>query len=404
MSGVRDKILPANRGAAIFNDRGNGGVDATAFVEGIYSRSWGRTDVEWRVSYDRYSYLGKTHYPLDGGGIEDNRESDRTSWAGSKLTLRLNAGRAGQITAGAETRIDLQTMQSNYDVQPEYVSYVNVNRRDIRVGVFLQEEIALSEHWQAVAGARLDTSDYRENSVSPRAGLIWSPVESTAVKFLYGTSFRNPNSSEMFFADGWTESGNPALRPERGQDYEVVVERQFGTGLKLSASGYRTDLKNLIVGVRDDCGLLQYQNVSSDRIFGGDAEISGRFRGIDLASSFAVQNGFDTGTRSILVNSPRPVAKVRFAVPLLRNHLTAAGAANWIGPRQTPHGDVVPWAAKTDVTLTTSNLGRGFDLQFGVRNLFDRKIWDPVALNDLVDVMPRPGRQVFLRLIWRSED
>jgi outer membrane receptor protein involved in Fe transport len=143
MSGVRNEILPANRGAAIFNDRGNRGVDATAFLEGVYSRSWGRTEIEWRVSYDRYSYLGTTHYPLDGGGIEDNRESDRTSWAGSKLTLRLNAGRAGQITAGAETRIDLQTMQSNYDVQPEYLSYVNVNRRDIRVGVFLQAEIAL---------------------------------------------------------------------------------------------------------------------------------------------------------------------------------------------------------------------------------------------------------------------
>ena len=67
-------------------------------------------------------------------------------------------------------------------------------------------------------------------------------------------------------------------------------------------------------------------------------------------------------------------------------------------------GDVVSPAIQPDFTLTIPGLRHGFDFQFGMRNIFNSRIYDPVALNDFVDVMPRPGREIFLRVMWRTAD
>jgi outer membrane receptor protein involved in Fe transport len=404
LSGVRDKILPVTGGATIFNDRGNREIDSTAFAEAAYSRQWRRSRLDWRISYDRYHYWGLNRYLLEGGSVEDNREDDSTVWLGSKLTYRFDAGRAGSVTVGTEARIDLQTLQSNYDVQPVAATFLRINKPDRRMGYFVQDELPLSSQWTAVLGARLDTSHYRDSSVSPRVGLIWAASRQTTLKLLYGTSFRNPNAYEMFFADGLTQSENRELHPERGKDYEVVIEHKLAAGMKLSAGAFRTDLHDLIVAGRDRNGLIQFQNLGENRLLGVDAEISGRWRDIDFSGSVAIQNDYDTADRSILLNSPRQVAKLRLAVPLMRNHLTVTGALKWLGRRQDMNGEAISGAFEPDLTFTTNHLWTGLNLQFGIRNLFNRTIYDPVALNAAVDVLPRPGRTLFLRVIWRTDD
>jgi len=37
---------------------------------------------------------------------------------------------------------------------------------------------------------------------NPRAALIWSPLDATVVKPLYGRAFRAPNAYERFYNDG----------------------------------------------------------------------------------------------------------------------------------------------------------------------------------------------------------
>ena len=81
-----------------------------------------------------------------------------------------------------------------------------------------------------------------------------------------------------------------------------------------------------------------------------------------------------------------------------------ATSLGWISRRKDLNGGSVAGALQSDVTLTTTNLGRGFDLQFGVRNLLGRDNYDPVALNRFVDLMPRPARTFFVRVLWRTDD
>jgi outer membrane receptor protein involved in Fe transport len=52
-----------------------------------------------------------------------------------------------------------------------------------------------------------------------------------------------------------------------------------------------------------------------------------------------------------------------------------------------------------DFTLTTKHLLPNLDLRIGLRNAFNRKYSDPIALYPVVDSMPQPGRTFFVELI-----
>jgi len=52
-----------------------------------------------------------------------------------------------------------------------------------------------------------------------------------------------------------------------------------------------------------------------------------------------------------------------------------------------------------DFTFTSKRLFPNFDVQFGIRNAFNRQYSDPIALTPLVDALPQPGRTIFIELI-----
>jgi hypothetical protein len=50
-----------------------------------------------------------------------------------------------------------------------------------------------------------------------------------------------------------------------------------------------------------------------------------------------------------------------------------------------------------DFTITSKHLFPNFDVQFGIRNAFNRNYSDPVALNPLVDTMQQPSRTFYVQ-------
>ena len=51
-----------------------------------------------------------------------------------------------------------------------------------------------------------------ELALTPRLGLIYEPSKTSAVKLLYGQSFREPSGFEEFYNDGLTQISNPELQ------------------------------------------------------------------------------------------------------------------------------------------------------------------------------------------------
>jgi outer membrane receptor protein involved in Fe transport len=134
-------------------------------------------------------------------------------------------------------------------------------------------------------------------------------------------------------------------------------------------------------------------------------EASGKpLRELTITASVAVQRAHDALSHAFLTNSPGMVAKLRGALPLAKNKLLAAAAMQYLSPRRTLAYAEVPSYWLADLTLTTNRFHPDFDVQFGVRNLFNRAYYDPVGSGAPEDRLLQDGRSIFLKLIWRTKE
>jgi outer membrane receptor protein involved in Fe transport len=83
--------------------------------------------------------------------------------------------------------------------------------------------------------------------------------------------------------------------------------------------------------------------------------------------------------------------------------VTLAAALRYVSARLGAFDDTVPAATLLDLTVSAARLGRGLDLQLGVRNLLDASYSDPLSAEHATQQMPGAGRSVFLRLTWRHD-
>jgi iron complex outermembrane receptor protein len=104
--------------------------------------------------------------------------------------------------------------------------------KSTKIGVYLQDQIRINEHWIAVAGARFDKFDDIESSgdkkiddnrISPRIGVIYQPTQQTsifanrAVGFNPQTLSSQPNSGDVF-------------TPETSTQHELGIKHQWLDG------------------------------------------------------------------------------------------------------------------------------------------------------------------------------
>jgi outer membrane receptor protein involved in Fe transport len=401
VAGTRVKIQPVSWGDTIFNDRGTQAEDSRGFLEVAYNRELpGDRTFNWRVSYDAYRYRGTYHYALPDG-IEDSRERDYGDWVGSKFSYRLPDFARGYITAGAELRIDLRALQNVFDAGPNVENLLWINRRDRHIGVFAQQEWAWGERWEVKLGARFDWSWLKRNSISPRVAVIYKPEPNTDIKLLFGRGFRNPSSYDMFWTDdGLTQLGNPALRPETSNTYEIDFDRALTRRVRIAASAYHYRVNDLVEQIYTADGLTQFVNADRVRSTGASVELQCRLpASIDLVSSIEFQrSAFGSGV--VLPNSPGQVGKLRFFVPLWRGRLGLGAGLQALGERTTYAGATVPWVILPEATLSSKPLAGGLSFSAGVKNLSNSYYLEPSGLMPAVDTMIGTGRTFFFTATW----
>jgi iron complex outermembrane receptor protein len=397
--------VPSGIFGAVFGDPNTRSEDVHNFVEAAYTRAIGAAGhLRWRFYYDQFRYRGRYDYPLEDGGVEDQRDMALGDWAGTQFSYAFTVPRVGLLTVGAEVNFDLRNVQRTYAVAPAYHSYLDVSARDAWYGLFAQQEWNLSKTWTAYLGARFDDSQNHTAFVSPRVALVYRPTPTTALKFLYGRAFRHPSAYETFYEDGYSYLGNPSLRPEKAHTLEIAWERKLGQRVDLMASAYQYRVAGLIESVTTESGLFQYQNISQARANGVEFEIRGRpARWLEASASLSVQRARNQTLGQTLVNSPDRIAQFHASVPLANNRLTLSPALRYVSSRFGADRGRVPGMFLADATAATHHLHRNFDFVFGVRNLLGHRYSDPLSQEHLTRELPLPGRTAFVKLIWQHE-
>jgi catecholate siderophore receptor len=128
----------------------------------------------------------------------------------------------------------------------------NHTRLDIGAG-YVQDQVAFGQHWQAIAGVRVDRFDLRfhdnradrdlareDHLVSPRGGLIFKPVEQASLYASYSVSHL-PGSGDQFASLTPTTE---TLEPERFVNRELGAKWDATASLALTAAVYQLDHSN----------------------------------------------------------------------------------------------------------------------------------------------------------------
>ena len=396
----REKEVPVNwDSSALFDQRGTRLQDRRNFVSLSHAGAVGSTGkLSMRFSYEQYRYDDRFFYPL-AGDIQDVRDIARGDWITANTTYTVPVKAVGDLTLGAESSFDIRNLQSNFAVYPDYEEQLHIDRPDRSFALFAQQEWNLSKRWSATLGVRFDDTKNFGHFVSPRVALVHRRSAKTVYKFVYGHPFRNPSVYEQYYTDGVAYIPSGGLRPETAHTFEISVEHKLRPALTAIANVYYYRINDIIQTVYLPNNFEQFQNVASAQSKGVEFELTGKISPrVETTASVAVQDT-DGQDGKPLANSALVILKGRVAVPLVRNRLDVSSSAQYLSARLTYANESVRPVVLIDATATYRDPRHaGWQLQFGVRNLFNYSYYDPIALT--VDKLLQDGRSMFLKLSW----
>ncbi len=148
------------------------------------------------------------------------------------------------------TPINFSINSSGIDTSLSYITPNSKTHSEITVSSFyLQDQIDLSERWKLVVGARLDQFDIsvedlinntietkKDNTLSPRGGLIFKPQQNVSMYLSYSESFL-PRSGEQYKK---LNSSAARLDPDVFESKEIGIKILLNNQLNLTAAYFNS--------------------------------------------------------------------------------------------------------------------------------------------------------------------
>lgn len=266
-----------------------GNVEHTLLVGGEY--------IQTSSDQDRYNAVWTP---------DENSDSDTEIFSIRRpLALRNGVG----VNANGTTVVNDFTSDLNDDTRVDIDVY----------SLFVQDQIGLTSWLDIVLGARFDSFDIEVNNVvageirtrkdqevSPRAGIIFKPMENISLYVSYSESFQ-PRSGEQFAN---INGNNNALDPDTFTNLEAGVKWDFNE-LSLTAAVFENEQSSPQVADNDPSTL----DVIDSEITGFEAQLSGYLTdfwyisaGYSYLDGEIVNRGGDTGL------TPRELPENTFSI------------------------------------------------------------------------------------------
>lgn len=392
----RTKGIPTASFGQVFNDPRSHTRDVQTRAQiGYRDLMPNNTELAINLTFGQYKYEGD--YVYDVPPVNIQRDGSVGTALGVDMRLVTTRFSGHKLVIGAEHTVDTRREQYNYYVAP-WSAGLDDRRRGRNTGFFIQDEIALSPKLMLNAGLRLDASEITTAIVNPRLALIYKPWAGTVVKGVVGTAYRDPNAYEMYYRapapDG--QNANPALKPERIQTRELILEQRLGQSSKVSGTLYQNVISDLITQSYDEgTQMSTFVNTGKAVARGLELAIDHAWAGgARMRASTTVQHTHED-TNGHPVNSPRVLAKANVSVPLGRARTGLE--AQFVGPRQTLAGKIDGyWIA--NATLFAARLAKGVELSASLYNVFNRRYADPGGAEHTQDSLQQDPRMWRLKL------
>lgn len=277
---------------------------------------------------------------------------------------------------------------------------------------FLQDEWKLANRWDLTAGLRYDHYSDFGGTINPRVVLVWQTTPDLTTKLLYGRAFRAPTFVELFPMNNPVARGNPNLKPEILNNYEIGWDWRIAPPWRAGLNVFYYTVSDLITFVQNaTLATATAQNSGNQNGYGVEVETKVKATdGLLFTGNYSFVNATDE-------QSGKPAGKYPNHKIYLRDDWTFVKNWSWstqltwvsAWDRQ-PTDPRPPLAGYTtvDLILRRVALFDKLDVTASVRNLFDADVRHPsngpgptstaiTIPNDL----PQAGRSFYLELKYR---
>jgi len=278
--------------------------------------------------------------------------------------------------------------------------------------VYVQDQVEFSPHWEAIVGLRydhfsVDFDDLRATTpaanreisstdklLSPRAGLVYKPIEPLSLYASYSMTYL-PRSGDQMSS---LTPGNRAFDPEELRNYELGAKWQVSDQLFLTAAAYNLKRTNVIAS--DPADPSRSILIDGQRIRGIELGAAGNItRNWSVMGGYAWQDGDMPGTDAELPQLPAQTASLWNRYDINRTWGVGLGAVYRGSLYPNINNEVLVKGYTRYDAAVFFDLNEYVALQLNVENLFDKEYF--VSANNNDNVSPGSPRAVYLSMNFR---
>ena len=326
----------------------------------------------YRSVYD----WGVTLTPLVGGSPEEHYVDQTTDQYEARWSGQLLGNH--KVTAGVEYRTE--------DREEDGLGSEVDN-----LGIFLQDEVSLTDRFNAILGLRFDDHSSFGSVYSPRVSVAYWLYDTFRIRGSYGEGFRAPSVFELYTGSVYTKRRvllpNPDLEPETSQTWEVGADFE-NDRFAFSVTAFRNDIEDMIAEVFTG-EYYQFSKKINTPVNEARNIDEAMTRGIELSARASLGSGFSISDELTLLESENKTTGEELPyVPDVSNVLKLAyrdpvngfsGNVRFVtvGSQFVDTDSDVEVEAYTLVNLSLSkSLTSYADLYAGVDNIFDERVED----------------------------
>ncbi|MFH1197166.1 MAG: TonB-dependent receptor [bacterium] len=379
-----DKDIPTAPWGTDFNSRTNT-FDSWRFIEASYNEDFSfDKNFQARIYYDQYKYNGM--YPYDEELQWDKNFADDL---GGEIKFLWDITDNYRFTSGIEIKYALNANYKYWDANETFSEF---DKPFNLLSFFIQNDFGLSSQLNISLGARLDHYNDIETTISPRIGLVYTPLEDHIFKFLLGQAYRTPSVYERFYedpVDGFKTNEN--LKSETVRSFEASWDYVLNPEIDIIFYGFHEEMNNLINVENDPVDSLDFYN-NKDKV-------SSKGLGIEIKAGWEIYGGYirysyqkatdNYGAR--LPNSPQNLLKIGGYYQLFSG-LNIAFEHISESPRITNYGGQLPSLNLANLNLRYKKEGSDIEVSLHIKNLFNSTIKHPASFELIQEYILQPGR------------
>lgn len=324
------------------------------------------------------------------------------------------AGRANRLIVGFDIdRQDDDRLRWRDATAAPGSLFLDQNEKVTSYGVFVQDELALTDDLELTLGLRYDEAKYdvsdkfrddgRDDSGdltfdewTPRVSLLWSPHPAVNLYTTYSTSFETPTTTELRPSSPGSTGFNPDLEAQTATNYEIGIKGLLPASIGYDVALYHIDVEDELVAREDVSDWEYFVNAGESSRDGLEAALSIQPASIPgLRASFAYtysdfeyERFIDSDGSDFAGNTIPGVPEHQFHVELSYHH-QSGWYAIWdmlhVGEFFADDANEVEIDAYEVANIRAGYLGQfgNWDVEpyAGLHNMFDEEYFSNVRLN-----------------------